>query len=70
MGNELNRNETVEKSIREYLMYHPINIDTLLLLAETLLNMGKAELAEEELRKILIFDPGNKKAAALKENVS
>jgi len=70
MGNELNRNETVEKSLREYLMYHPLNIDTLLLLAETLLNMGKSEPAEEELRKILIFDPGNEKAAALKENVS
>jgi len=70
MGGELERYDEVEKCIREYLIYHPADLDILLTLAETLFYMKKKYHAEEELRKIFLFDPENKKAAALIEKMN
>ncbi|MEW6599421.1 MAG: glycosyltransferase [Nitrospirota bacterium] len=65
MGKELNRFDEVEQSLKEYLAYHPADLDVLASLAETYVQLGKPEKAEEELRKVIIFDPENKRAAAI-----
>ncbi|MBI5741902.1 MAG: glycosyltransferase [Nitrospirae bacterium] len=65
MGSELERYGEVEQCIREYLVYHPADIDSLVTLAETLFHMKEKDHAEEELRKVLLFDPENKEAAVL-----
>ena len=69
MGSKINKLTEVEKSLREYLNYHPANIETLITMAETLFCLGKKEEAEEELQKVFLFDPENKKAVALKEEI-
>jgi glycosyltransferase involved in cell wall biosynthesis len=59
MGMELEKYETVEKSIKEYLQCHPANLEALALMAEILICLGKREQAKAELKKIMIFDPQN-----------
>ncbi|RJQ47249.1 MAG: glycosyltransferase [Nitrospiraceae bacterium] len=70
MGRELNKLEDVELRLRDYLCYHPANIETLLVLAETLLNMGKPAQAEEELQKVFLFDSENKHAIDLTKQIN
>lgn len=59
MGMEINRQDIIEKSLREYLMYHPANFDALNNLAEVLFKKESIEAAEDELKKVLLFDPDN-----------
>lgn len=69
MGRELNKYEEVEKSLREYLTYHPADLEELASLSEALVHTGKPEQAEKELRKIIIFDPGNSRASAILDDI-
>ena len=59
----------VEKALKEYLNYHPADLDTLTALAEILLQSGSPALATEELKKVFLFDPENQKAVALMEKI-
>lgn len=65
MGSRLGKNDQVETALKEYLKYHPADIDSLIKLSEILLTMRRLDEAEEELQKICIFEPLNEKAAAL-----
>lgn len=69
MGMELRKHEDVEKSLREYLAYHPADLEVLASLSETLFHLGKPEQAEEELRKVFIFDPGNSRASVILDEI-
>jgi glycosyltransferase involved in cell wall biosynthesis/2-polyprenyl-3-methyl-5-hydroxy-6-metoxy-1,4-benzoquinol methylase len=69
MGKETGKLDVVEKALREYLNYHPADLDTLTALAEILLQSGSPALADEELKKVFLFDPDNQKAAALMEKI-
>jgi len=69
MGSWLKKTDEVERSLREYLKYHPADIDSLIILAETLFDMRRLDQAEEELQKVSLFDPENQKAADLKEAI-
>jgi Tfp pilus assembly protein PilF len=68
-GMEINKLDMVEKSLREYLIYHPANIESLASLAEALIEQGKMSEAEGELQKVLIFERDNKKAASLMDKM-
>jgi len=65
MGSMLGKNDQVEEALKEYLKYHPADIDSLITLSEILFTMRKLDEAETELQKICIFEPSNEKAAAL-----
>jgi len=65
MGMELKKYEAVEKSIKEYLQCHPANLEALVLLAEILICLGRTDQSKAELKKIMIFDPQNKRANLL-----
>jgi len=69
MGRALIKHEAVEKSLREYLTYHPAELEVLTSLSETLVHLGKPEQAEEELRKVFIFDPNNSRASAVVDQI-
>lgn len=69
MGRELRKHQEVEKSLREYLTYHPADLEVLASLSETLIQLGKPEQAEEELRKIFIFDPANNRASVILDEI-
>jgi thioredoxin-like negative regulator of GroEL len=68
-GMEINKLDLVEKSLREYLLYHPANIESLTSLAESLIEQGKMSAAAGELQKILMFDRDNMKAAVLMDKM-
>ncbi|MBI5408133.1 MAG: glycosyltransferase [Nitrospirae bacterium] len=68
-GKETGKYEIVEKALREYLACHPANLEFLVMLAETLLQSGRREEAEEELKKVFIFDPENGKALSIMEEI-
>jgi glycosyltransferase involved in cell wall biosynthesis/2-polyprenyl-3-methyl-5-hydroxy-6-metoxy-1,4-benzoquinol methylase len=70
MGTETGKLDVVEKALREYLNYHPADLDRLTILAEVLLRSGYPSKADEELQKVFLFDPENQKAAALMEKIS
>ena len=70
MGMELKRYETVEKALREYLSYHPVNFDALISLSEVLVCLGRTRDAEEELRKVFIFNKENRRACELRDRLS
>jgi glycosyltransferase involved in cell wall biosynthesis/2-polyprenyl-3-methyl-5-hydroxy-6-metoxy-1,4-benzoquinol methylase len=70
MGTELNRTEAVENALREYLKLHPANLDVLTALAEILFNLGKIGQAEDELRKVFIFDREYKRALELSGKIN
>ncbi len=69
MGRELTKHEEVEKSLREYLTYHPADLEVLTSLSETLIHLGQPEQAEEELKKVFIFDPCNSRASAISDQI-
>ncbi len=69
MGSELKKHEEVDKSLREYLTYHPADLEVLTSLSETLFHLGKPEQAEEELRKVFIFDPANSRASVILDEI-
>ena len=70
MGMELKEYEIVEKSLREYLTYHPANLDVLTSLAETLLHLDKIDQAQEEIRKVFIFESDNEEAAIVLDKIN
>jgi glycosyltransferase involved in cell wall biosynthesis/2-polyprenyl-3-methyl-5-hydroxy-6-metoxy-1,4-benzoquinol methylase len=65
MGMKLEQFDTVEKSINEFLVCHPANLDALNSLSEVLVRMGRAHEAEQELKKVLIFDSENIRALSI-----
>jgi glycosyltransferase involved in cell wall biosynthesis len=69
MGKELKRYDVIEKSLRDYLTYHLANLEVLTSLSETLLHLGKIDQAEEELRKVFIFDPDNRRAVTIMKEI-
>jgi starch synthase len=69
IGKEMKKLEKVEASLREYLNYHPADLDVLITLAETMLHIGKRNEAEEELRKVFIFEPDNIRASAIMKEI-
>ncbi len=68
-GRELKRHDAVENYIREYLLYHPANLDALASLAQTLIDTGKIDRAEDELAKIFIFDREHRRAVSLVKEI-
>ncbi len=70
MGMELEQFDTVEKLIKEFLQCHPANLDALTSLSEALFNNGKSEQAETVLKKVLIFDPMNRRAHVLIDRIA
>ncbi|MBI5098519.1 MAG: glycosyltransferase [Nitrospirae bacterium] len=69
MGMEFMKFDVIERSLKEYLNYHPADLDTLTALAEILLRSGSPDQADAELKKVFLFDPENQKAAALMEKI-
>lgn len=69
MSREIDRPDVSENSLREYLQYHPADLDSLTSLAEILIKQGRIDQAGEELAKVFLFDPGNGKARALMEEM-
>jgi GT2 family glycosyltransferase/glycosyltransferase involved in cell wall biosynthesis/ubiquinone/menaquinone biosynthesis C-methylase UbiE/TolA-binding protein len=68
-GMSLNKPDVVERSLGEYLLCHPANIDALSSLAEALIEQEKMAEAERELQKVFLFDRDNAKAAALMDKM-
>ncbi|MBI5057042.1 MAG: glycosyltransferase [Nitrospirae bacterium] len=69
MGTEAGKLNAVENALKEYLNYHPADLDALTVLAEILLRLGSPDQADAELKKVFLFDPGNQKAAALMDKI-
>ena len=69
MGMELQQYKILETAIKEFLKCHPANLDTLTYLSEVFVRTGRAGQAEEELKKVLLFDPDNRRALSLIDDI-
>ncbi len=69
MGCRIGKPDVAEQALREYLIYHPADIEALITRAGILFDVNKLEQAAEELQKVFLFEPENQKAAALMEKL-
>jgi hypothetical protein len=67
MGSELNLYSDIERRITEYLVFHPADLDLLVKHARCLKELGRYGEAEEQVKKVLIFDPHRESALQLLE---
>lgn len=57
--------DTAEKYLKEYLTFHPANLNILFSLAGIQFELGKMEQTKDNLDKIFVFDPNHKNAILL-----
>jgi glycosyltransferase involved in cell wall biosynthesis/Tfp pilus assembly protein PilF len=69
VGYPTRRFADIEQAIRNYLDFHPVNIDMQYSLAGVLFAQQKVDEARQEVEKILIFDPNNARARELQERI-